>query len=69
MAEFYVEKIEQSNGEHIVHFSGCTLLPNIAEKIYLGFIASFDSAKNEAKKTYLKINACPECASKYRVAA
>ena len=36
MAEFYIDKLPQSTGEHRVHFSSCKLLPTIQEKIYLG---------------------------------
>lgn len=69
MAEFYVEKTEQENGEHLIHFANCSLLKAIPEKTYLGSIASYDSANLAAKRTYLKTNACPECAAKYRAAA
>lgn len=66
MAEFYIEKTAQENGEHLIHFSSCGLVKGIAAKDYLGSIASFESATIEALRTYRKTNACPACAAKYR---
>ena len=65
MAEFYIEKTEQSNGEHLVHFANCKTLAAKPDTIYLGSIASFQSAWAEGKRLYNGVNACPECASQY----
>ncbi|NPU93913.1 MAG: hypothetical protein HPY82_18540 [Gammaproteobacteria bacterium] len=67
MAEFYIDKLPQSTGEHRVHFSSCKLLPTIQEKIYLGSIASFASAWSDGKRLYNQVDACPECAAQYVV--
>ncbi|MCG8311691.1 MAG: hypothetical protein MI976_00610 [Pseudomonadales bacterium] len=65
MAEFYIENAAQSNGDHLVHFSHCDSLPSMDEMRYLGSIASYDSAKTEGKKIFMKVNACTSCASKH----
>ena len=48
MAEFYVEKIAQNNGEHVVHKSDCSLLPSQDAIQYLGAISNCDSALKKA---------------------
>ena len=68
MAEFYLEKTAQSAGEHLVHFDNCTAMPKRQEMIYLGSIASFESAWKSGKSYYNAISACPTCASKYATA-
>ena len=68
MAEFYIDKAEQSNGEHLVHFANCQTLATNADTIYLGSIASFESAWKSGKSYYNDISACPTCASKYATA-
>ncbi len=65
MAEFYLEKAEQASGAHLVHFSNCSVLPPASETLYLGSIASFESAKAKGKQSFNVIAACTECAAKY----
>jgi len=65
MAEFYIEKAEKESGAHIVHFASCNALPPVQELEYLGSISTFSSATTEGKKKYLKVDPCPDCASKY----
>lgn len=65
MAEFYLEKVPQTTGDHLVHFSNCATMPARNEMLYLGSIASFDSAWSEGKRFYNAVSACPSCASKY----
>lgn len=62
MAEFYVDTIAQSNGEHIVHFATCAQLPPKETRIYLGSIASCGSALKKAAEKFKPVNACPQCA-------
>ncbi len=68
MAEFYLEKTPQQAGDHLVHFSSCSVMPNRKEMLYLGSIASFDAAWSEGKRFFNAITACPTCASKYAAA-
>ena len=65
MAEFYIEKAAQDTADHLLHFSSCAQLPPPADLIYLGSIASFDSAWKAGKGYYNAVSACPACADKY----
>jgi hypothetical protein len=61
MAEFYVEINPQSNGEHIVHKSDCSILPSKDAIHYLGAIASCGSAVKKASGVYRQVNGCSQC--------
>jgi hypothetical protein len=63
MAEFYVEINAQANGEHIVHFADCSLLPAKDTISYLGSIASCTSAIKKAAERFKQVNGCPQCAA------
>ena len=63
MAEFYVEIIAQSNGEHLVHKSGCSFLPAKEAIQYVGSISNFDSALKKANQTFRQVNGCSHCAN------
>ncbi|QHI39030.1 hypothetical protein IMCC3317_44300 [Kordia antarctica] len=63
MANYYVNKNSQSNGDHEVHTSGCSWLPKEENRIYLG---NFDNCKDAVKKAkghYDKTNGCYYCAN------
>lgn len=36
MAKYYVNKNAQSNGDHEVHTTGCSFMPETINRIYLG---------------------------------
>ena len=61
MARYYVNKNQQSNGDHEVHTTGCSWLPDIENRIYLGDLSSCWSAVTEAKKYYSQVNGCYYC--------
>ena len=61
MAEFYVEINAQDNGEHIVHKSNCTSLPEKDSILYLGAISNRDSALKKAGQKYRLVNGCSHC--------
>lgn len=61
MAYYYVNKNAQSNGDHEVHISGCSFMPSVENRIYLGDFDSCAPAVREAKKTYPKSNGCYYC--------
>ena len=63
MARYYVNKNEQSNGDHEVHTTGCSWLPKTENRIYLGDFWSCFSALTEARKYYLKVNGCYYCSN------
>ena len=58
---YYVNKNEQSNGDHEVHTVSCTYLPNIENRLYLGYFDNCADAVKEAKKTYTKADGCFYC--------
>ena len=61
MAYYYVNKNAQSNGDHEVHKSGCSYMPDQENRLYLGDFTNCDDAVKEAKKHYLKSNGCYYC--------
>lgn len=63
MANYYVNKNAQSNGDHEVHKSDCSYLPGPQNRLYLGDFASCSPAVTEAKKHYTQANGCYYCAN------
>lgn len=61
MDYYYVNKKEQSNGDHEVHTSNCSYLPATENQKLLGYFASCADAVKEAKKTYPQSNGCYYC--------
>jgi hypothetical protein len=61
MALYYVNKNAQSNGDHEVHKSACSHMPNENNKLYLGDHSTCASAVREAKKHYSQSNGCYYC--------
>lgn len=64
MPHYYVNKTEQANGDHEVHQSDCSYLPDEANRIYLGNFVDCVGAVKEAKKHYLRSNGCYYCSNK-----
>lgn len=58
---YYVNKNEQSNGDHEVHKSNCSWLPDTENRIYLGNFTNCSEAVKEAKKRYSQSNGCYYC--------
>ncbi|PSB86218.1 hypothetical protein C5F63_12720 [Photobacterium damselae subsp. damselae] len=65
MPYYIINKNPQSNGDHEVHEkdSGCSHLPNIENRIDLGFHSSCYYAVQDAKKRWPnnRINGCYYC--------
>ena len=61
MANYYVNKQAQSNGDHEVHNETCSYLPTAANRKYLGEFTSCVSAVVESKKHYPNSNGCYYC--------
>ena len=61
MAKYYVNKNAQANGDHEVHESGCSWMPDSENRQYLGEFATCHSAVAEAKKYYRQSNGCYYC--------
>lgn len=61
MALYYVNKNAQDNGDHEVHKEGCSYMPEIKNRKYLGTFLSCSGAVNAAKKEYPQSNGCYYC--------
>ena len=61
MASYYVNKNAQSNGDHEVHTTGCSFLPKIENRIYLGEFDNCKDAVEQAKKHYTQVDGCYYC--------
>ncbi|MCE7996912.1 MAG: hypothetical protein HEP71_33430 [Roseivirga sp.] len=61
MPKYYVNKNAQSNGDHEVHKEGCSYLPKVENRTYLGVFSSCHDAVKEAKKHYRQVNGCYYC--------
>lgn len=63
MAYYYVNQNAQDNGDHEVHTTGCSHMPEPENRTYLGDFASCSPAVTEAKKTYTQSNGCYYCSN------
>ena len=61
MKSYYVNRIEQVNGDHEVHTSDCIYLPKPENRHYLGVFSNCRDAVVEAKKYYRQSNGCYYC--------
>jgi hypothetical protein len=58
---YYVNKNAQPTGEHEVHNSSCSYLPDVDNRIYLGNFSNCKDAVREAKKYYTNVDGCYYC--------
>ena len=58
MADYYVNKNQQSNGDHEVHKTGCDYFPNQENAVFLGSFTSCHYAVSAAKKKGYNANGC-----------
>ncbi len=63
MASYYVNENAQDNGDHEVHREGCSWLPSVENRRYLGQFESCSPAVKEAKKHYDQVNGCYHCSN------
>lgn len=61
MSPYYVNKNAQSNGDHEVHTTGCSFMPEDINRIYLGDFWYCSQAISEAQKHYSQVNGCYYC--------
>ncbi len=59
---YYVNKNGQANGDHEVHTSTCSFLPDTDNRIYLGDFGVCSAAVAAARKYYTQCNGCYYCA-------
>ena len=58
---YYVNSQAQRNGDHEVHKDGCTYLPSVLNRTYLGVFDSCVDAVKEARTHYSQVNGCYYC--------
>ena len=61
MSKYYVNDNAQSNGDHEVHVQGCSYMPKVENRTYLGDFSSCQPAVRKAKELYSKSNGCYFC--------
>jgi len=61
MAKYYVNKNEQSNGDHEVHQIGCSWLPDDENRVALGDFNNCYAALSVAKEKFDQVNGCYYC--------
>ena len=61
MANYYVNKNQQTNGDHEVHTTGCSWLSKVENRIYLGDFFSCGPAVTQARQHYTQVNGCAHC--------
>lgn len=63
MPRYYVNKNAQANGDHEVHKSDCSFVPDPDNRIYLGDFATCVPAVRKAKEYYRQSNGCYFCSN------
>ena len=61
MASYYVNKNAQPNGDHEVHVSGCSFMPDANNRLHLGEHSNCQSAVRKAKEHFRQVNGCFYC--------
>lgn len=61
MGSYYVNKVQQSNGDHEVHTTGCSYMPAESNRTYLGEFTSCAPAVDAARRHYTQVNGCVHC--------
>lgn len=61
MANYYVNRRAQLNGDHEVHKEDCMWMPNENFKLYLGNFSNCKDVVEAAKKFYPQSNGCYYC--------
>lgn len=60
---YYVNTNAQSNGDHEVHKDGCSHMPGVLNRKFLGSFTNCRDAVIEAKKTYSTADGCYYCSN------
>lgn len=63
MPAYYVNKNAQSTGEHEVHKDGCHRMPELQNRMYLGYFLNAKDAVIEAKRHFNNVDGCYYCSS------
>jgi hypothetical protein len=63
MAQYFVNRNAQTNGDHEVHTSTCIYLPALHNRLDLGYHTTCVTAVRQARNTYQQSNGCRACSS------
>lgn len=63
MKKYYVNKKQQSNGDHEVHTEDCAHMPNEENRMYLGIFSNCHDAVTKSKEYYSQSNGCYFCSN------
>ncbi len=58
---YYVNKNAQNKGEHEVHAEGCSRMPEMQNRQYLGYFDNCKDAIYKAKEYYSNVDGCYYC--------
>lgn len=58
---YYVNDKPQITGEHEVHKDGCTYLPDIENRTFLGMFSTCKEAVEKAREKYNNVDGCYFC--------
>lgn len=63
LKHYYVNKdsSKNPNSNHEVHHEGCTNIPSISNRDYLGYFESCKEALKKASETYTNVDGCATC--------
>jgi hypothetical protein len=61
MASYYVNRNAQNNGDHEVHRTGCSYMPDAANCQPLGNFTNCRDAVRAARAYYSQVNGCYYC--------
>lgn len=61
MPHYYVNDNVQDNGDHEVHKEGCSFMPDVDNRTYLGLFNSCTPAVREARDHHDQVNGCYYC--------
>lgn len=63
MAMYWVNDNAQNNGDHEVHTTGCSFMPEPVNRTYLGDFANCWDAVRAAQRKYPQSNGCYYCSN------
>ena len=63
MAAYYVNRNAQNNGDHEVHVSGCSYMPDAVNRQYLGDFSNCREAVRAARSYFTQVNGCYYCSN------
>jgi hypothetical protein len=61
MNHYYINDEPQTTGEREVHKEGCTYLPSVLNRTYLGMFDTCHGAVQKAKEKYSNVDGCYFC--------